>query len=90
MTMLHVVGLLAGVMFAIGAGAALVRIIRGPSILDRALATDVLLAIAMCALGVEMAVNRHIDTLPVLLVLALFGVVGSIAIARFMSRSDGA
>ena len=51
MTTLELIGLAAGVMFGVGAIAAIVRVIRGPSILDRALATDVLLAIAMCALG---------------------------------------
>lgn len=90
MTFLQVAGVIAGLMFAIGAVAALVRIIKGPSILDRTLATDVLLAIAICALAAEMAINGHLDTLPVLLVLALFGVVGSIAIARFMARQDAA
>lgn len=88
MTFLELIGLIAGVMFGIGAIAAVVRIIRGPSILDRALATDVLLAIAMCALGAEMAINRHVDTLPVLLVLAMFAVVGSISIARFVAKQD--
>nr|WP_286329700.1 monovalent cation/H+ antiporter complex subunit F [Agromyces marinus] len=56
--------------------------------LDRALATDVVLAIAMCALAAEMAINRHTDTLVVLLVLALFAIVGSIAIARFIGKED--
>ena len=70
MTFLTVVSVVAGVMFGIGALAAVFRIIRGPSILDRALATDVLLAIAICALGAEMAINRHTDTLVVMLVLA--------------------
>ena len=40
MTFLTVVSVIAGVMFGIGALAAVFRIIRGPSILDRALATD--------------------------------------------------
>ncbi|GAA1790147.1 monovalent cation/H+ antiporter complex subunit F [Agromyces lapidis] len=88
MTFLTLVSILAGLMFGIGAIAAVVRIIKGPSILDRALATDVLLAIAMCALGTEMAINRHTDTLVVLLVLAMFAVVGSISIARFMAKQD--
>ena len=47
-----------------------------------------LLAIAICGLGAEMAINRHTDTLVVLLVLALFAIVGSIAIARFISKED--
>jgi multicomponent Na+:H+ antiporter subunit F len=88
MTPLELIGLAAGVMFGVGAIAAMVRVVRGPSILDRALATDVLLAIAMCALGAEMAINRHTDTLIVLLVLALFAIVGSIAIARFIGKED--
>jgi multicomponent Na+:H+ antiporter subunit F len=88
LTALELIGLAAGVMFGVGAIAALVRVVRGPSILDRALATDVLLAIAMCGLGAEMAINRHTDTLIVLLVLALFAILGSIAIARFIGKQD--
>ncbi|MGH3706312.1 MAG: monovalent cation/H+ antiporter complex subunit F [Agromyces sp.] len=88
MTFIQIISLLAGIMFGIGALAAVYRIIRGPSILDRALATDVLLAIAICALGAEMAINKHTDTLVVMLVLAMFAVVGSISIARFMAKQD--
>ena len=88
MTFLSVATVAAGIMFGIGAIAAVIRIIRGPSILDRALATDVLLAIAICALGAEMAINKHTDTLVVMLVLAMFDIVGSIAIARFMAKQD--
>lgn len=88
MTFLSIAAIAAGVMFGIGAMAAVWRIIRGPSILDRALATDVLLAIAICALGAEMAINRHTDTLVVMLILAMFAIVGSISIARFMAKQD--
>ena len=88
MTFFALVSIVAGVMFGIGAIAAIVRIIRGPSILDRALATDVLLAIAICGLGAEMAINKHTDTLVVMLVLAMFAIVGSISIARFMAKQD--
>lgn len=88
MSPLVIMGLAAGVMFGAGAIAALVRLIKGPSILDRALATDVLLAIAICGLGAEMAINRHTDTLVVMLILAMFAVVGSISIARFMAKQD--
>jgi len=88
MSALDVMGVAAGVMFGVGAIAALVRIIRGPTMLDRALAIDVLLAIAMCGLAAGMAVNGHTETLVVLLVLALFAIVGSIAIARFIGKED--
>lgn len=88
MTVMNWVSIAAGVMFGIGALCAVWRIIRGPSILDRALATDVLLAIAICVLGTDMAINRHTDTMVVLLALALFAFVGSVAIARFMAKQD--
>ena len=88
MTFFGLVSIVAGTMFGIGALCAVYRIIRGPSILDRALATDVLLAIAICALGAEMAINKHTDTLVVMLILAMFAVVGSISIARYMGKQD--
>lgn len=65
------------------------RIIIGPSILDRAVASDVLLTLVMCALGAEMAINQHTRTLPLLLIVAAVGVFGSISIARFVARKDG-
>ncbi len=79
------------VIYAVFAAAALLtlwRIIRGPSILDRAVASDVLLTLVMCALGAEMAINHHTRTLPVLLIIAAVGVFGSISIARFVARKD--
>ena len=78
------------VVFAVAALITLWRIIRGPSILDRAVASDVLLTELMCVLGADMAINHHTNTLPVLLVIAAVGVFGSIAIARFVARKDGA
>ena len=65
------------------------RIARGPSILDRAVASDVLLTEIMCVLGAEMAIYHHTRTLPVLLIIAAVGVFGSISIARFVARRDG-
>ena len=49
------------------------RIVIGPSILDRAVASDVLLTEVMCVLGAEMAINHHTRTLPVLLIIAAVG-----------------
>ena len=83
--------LLLAIYIAFGAAALLTvwRIIIGPSILDRAVASDVLLTLVMCVLGAEMAINHHTRTLPVLLVIAALGVFGSITIARFVARRDG-
>ena len=76
------------VVFAVSALLTLWRIIIGPSILDRAVASDVLMTLVMCMLGAEMAINHHLRTLPVLLIIAAVGVFGSIAIARFVARRD--
>ncbi|MBQ1049377.1 cation:proton antiporter [Micromonospora sp. C51] len=65
---------------------ALVRLYRGPSLLDRVVAADMLLATMVGAVGAEAAVNRHATTLPVLVVLALLGFVGSVSLVRFAVR----
>lgn len=64
------------------------RVIVGPSILDRAVASDVLLTLVMCMLGADMVIGHHTRSLPVLLIIAAVGVFGSIAIARFVARRD--
>lgn len=76
------------VVFGVAALLTLWRIVVGPSILDRAVASDVLLTLVMCVLGAEMAINQHTRTLPALLVIAAVGVFGSISIARFVARKD--
>lgn len=74
--------------FSIAAILTLFRIIRGPSILDRAVASDVLLTEVMCVLGAEMAINGHTRSIPVLLIIAAIGVFGSISVARYVARRD--
>ena len=74
--------------FAVAAALTIVRIVKGPSILDRAVASDVLLTEVLCVLGTEMVVNQHTRTLPVMLIIAAIGVFGSIAVARFVARRD--
>lgn len=76
------------VVFAIAALLAVVRIVRGPSILDRAVACDVLLTEVLCILGAEMVINHHTRSLPAMLIIAAVGVFGSIAVARFVARRD--
>ncbi len=75
--------------FGVAALLTVARIISGPSILDRAVASDVLLTLVLCVLGAEMAINHHTRTLPLLLIVAAIGVFGSISIARFVARRDG-
>lgn len=65
-----------------------IRISLGPTMLDRLIALDVLVAVIICALALEAAVNQHTTTLPVLVVLSLLGFVGSVSVARFSPGSD--
>jgi multicomponent Na+:H+ antiporter subunit F len=65
-----------------------VRISLGPTMLDRVVALDVLVAVVICGLALEAAVNRHSTTLPILVVLSLLGFVGSVSVARFSPGSD--
>jgi multicomponent Na+:H+ antiporter subunit F len=65
-----------------------IRISLGPTMLDRVVALDVLVAVIICALGLEAAVHRHTTTLPILVVLSLLGFVGSVSVARYSPGSD--
>lgn len=75
-------------LFAVAGVLAVLRIIRGPSVLDRIVAADVLVSTIICGLGAEMAINHHTASLPVALVLALFAVFGSISVAKFMADRE--
>jgi multicomponent Na+:H+ antiporter subunit F len=76
------------VMLAVAAVCTVARMTLGPTLLDRAVALDVFIAVGICALAVEASVNRHTTTLPILLALALLGFVGSVSVARFTHGSD--
>lgn len=62
------------------------RIVRGPSVLDRAIASEVLVTILVCALGAEAALTRHATTLPILVSISLLGFISSLAVVRFVPR----
>src|SRR5699024_7303638 len=59
-----------GVIFSVAAVVAVIRIASGPSILDRMIGSDVLLATIMCALAADMVLRHNTNALPILLVLA--------------------
>jgi multicomponent Na+:H+ antiporter subunit F len=80
--------LVCAAMLLVAAVCAVARMTLGPTLLDRAVALDVFVAIVICALALEAAVNRHTFTLPILLVLTLLGFVGSVSVARFTRGSD--
>ena len=67
-----------------GALLALVRLALGPSLLDRVVATDVLLVIVSAGLAVYVALARDPTVVPVLVVVALLAFVGSVSVARYI------
>ncbi|MFY1669275.1 monovalent cation/H+ antiporter complex subunit F [Plantactinospora sp. WMMB334] len=76
------------VLLATAVGLALVRIVRGPDLLDRVVAGEMLISVMIGALGAEAAVNRHATTLPILIVLSALGFVGSVALVRFAAGEE--
>ncbi len=81
-----VVVLVCAVLLAAAAILAVSRIERGPSMLDRTIALDVLTTTLVAFVGLEAAWSQRTDTIPILVALALVGFVGSVTIARFASR----
>lgn len=85
MTWLVIVG---GTMFGLAGVAALIRVVLGPTHLDRVVAADVFTATLVCWLGLRMVASGDTSLMPVLLALALFAIVGSVSVARFLSRPE--
>ena len=81
---------LVGVLFAAGAALTVLRVVRGPTILDRMIASDVLLTTMTLVLGAFMALERRTDLIPVLLVLAASSAFATVAVARSVSKHDRA
>ncbi|HEY1134357.1 MAG TPA: monovalent cation/H+ antiporter complex subunit F [Nocardioides sp.] len=80
--------LVSGVLLGLSALLVVLRMTLGPTILDRAIAFDVLISISICVIAVEAAIDRSSETMPLLLVATLLGFVGSVSVARFSPGSD--
>jgi multicomponent Na+:H+ antiporter subunit F len=76
---------LAGVMLVVATALALWRMVQGPSPLDRIVASDVVVAIVIAAVGIYSVVADNSTGLPILLVLSLVGFSGAVAVARLIS-----
>lgn len=75
-----------GVMLCVSAALTLIRLLRGPTTLDRVVATDVLIAIIVCGLAVLAASSLDSTPVPVLVMLSLLGFLGSTAVARLFGQ----
>ena len=78
-----VVVVLTAALLSAAAVLALWRLERGPSMLDRTIAVDVLTSVLVAAIATYAAWTRRADLVPVLLALSLVGFLTSVTIARF-------
>lgn len=83
MSPFDVVVLVCGVMLTLGALFAIVRAEKGPSMLDRTVALDIVVTTIVAGVALYAAYFRRADVVPLLVVLSLVGFVGSVTIARF-------
>ena len=78
----------ASICFALAMLLAVVRLLRGPAAQDRVLALDVLYVnglLLLLVLGVRSLSSAYFD---MALLIALFGFVGTVALAKFLLRGE--
>ncbi len=77
---------IAACLFGLGAATAAIRLVRGPTPIDRTAALDVLLAILVGIIVLLAAVQASSITLVVAVVVALLGFVSSAGVALLLYR----
>jgi len=83
MSPFDVVVVVCSVLLTLGALFAIMRAEKGPSMLDRTVALDIVVTTMIAAIALYAAYFRRADVVPLLVVLSLVGFVGSVTIARF-------
>ena len=73
-------------MLCLAGGLTLVRLLRGPSTLDRIAALDVFVILVVAATAVYIAAYRDGSNIPLLAAVALLGFVGSASATRLAER----
>lgn len=64
------------------------RLLDGPGTLDRLVAMDTILALAMCGLAVWSVYSLDTTIVPGIVALSLVSFVGSVSVARFRVRDE--
>lgn len=84
---MNIVIVVCGVVLTLASFGTVYRIFRGPTLLDRVLATDVLLAIFVAAICVNMVARDSYESMLLLVVASTIGFVGSVTVARYADNS---
>lgn len=87
-SLMNITWSVAGATLLVSAILTTIRILRGPSTLDRLVGLDVLVALIMCGLALWAAVSRDSTVVPSIVALSLVNFLGSLAVARFRVRDD--
>ncbi|GAB2933176.1 hypothetical protein GCM10027047_31990 [Rhodococcus aerolatus] len=85
---MSVVAVVVAVLLLSAAALTVVRLVRGPTSLDRVVATDTLVAVAMCGVAAHTAFTGDSTVLAGVAALTLLGFLGSISVARFRARGE--
>ncbi len=78
----------AGVLVLLAALLTLVRLTLGPTILDRAVAVDVLTVVALAGGGLATVYSPREETMVFLVLLALTGFFSAVIVSRFVAVRD--
>lgn len=85
---MNVITTISAVLLAIGAGAALIRVVMGPSVADRMVALDTLLFIGVGAIGLYVVRTGDTTYLTILLVAVLTAFLGTVVVARYIEAEN--
>ena len=75
-----------GVLLVLAALAAMVRVVRGPSVADRMVALDTLLFVGAGGLGLYVVATGDTTYLAVLVVAILTAFIGTVIVARYIEE----
>lgn len=78
------VAVAAVVVLGIAAAVTLTRLAKGPTSLDRIIASDLMVGVAVGGLALQVVLSDQLTTLPILLALSLVGFIGAVSMARFV------
>jgi multicomponent Na+:H+ antiporter subunit F len=80
---MNLVWVIAGLMLVAAGTVTMVRLLAGPSTLDRLVAVDTLVAVTMCGVGTWAAFSLDTTVTYSLAALSLISFLGSVSVARF-------
>ena len=83
------VSIICFVLLSLGAIATTIRLVSGPSLADRLIAADLLLTMFVMGIAVQAARTGDGLYLPVMIVVALVGFLGTSIVARLIEKRGG-